>query len=156
MIQKDIIIIGSGINSLVSAAILKEAGKSILLLEARENIGGLASSIEFVPGFKCNAIYDTIKYIDPRLINEQDVRAKEHSNSEYNSPIAKLILSTFSSLNTGQLKPDFGAITVKKEDEKLTVPYKFFYAVTTGIIIGFLAGLTGTGGGIFLSPLISS
>ena len=45
-------------------------------------------------------------------------------------------------------------ITVKKEDEKPTVPYKFFYAVTTGIIIGFLAGLTGTGGGIFLSPLI--
>ena len=45
-------------------------------------------------------------------------------------------------------------ITVKKEDEKPTVSYKFFYAVTTGIIIGFLAGLTGTGGGIFLSPLI--
>ena len=45
-------------------------------------------------------------------------------------------------------------ITVKKEDEKPTVQYKFFYAVTTGIIIGFLAGLTGTGGGIFLSPLI--
>ncbi len=45
-------------------------------------------------------------------------------------------------------------ITVKKEDEKPTVPYKFFYAVITGIIIGFLAGLTGTGGGIFLSPLI--
>ena len=45
-------------------------------------------------------------------------------------------------------------ITVKKEDEKPTVQYKFVYAVTTGIIIGFLAGLTGTGGGIFLSPLI--
>ena len=45
-------------------------------------------------------------------------------------------------------------ITVKKEDEKPTVQYKFFYAVSTGIIIGFLAGLTGTGGGIFLSPLI--
>ncbi|MCH1515667.1 MAG: DUF262 domain-containing protein, partial [Alphaproteobacteria bacterium] len=56
-----------------------------------------------------------IKFGDdyPRLIYEQDVRAKEHSHSEYNSPIAKLILSTFSSLNTGQLKPDFGAITVK-------------------------------------------
>ena len=70
MIQKDIIIIGSGINSLVSAAILKDTGKSILILEARDNIGGLASSIEFVPGFKCNVIHDTIKYIDPRLINE--------------------------------------------------------------------------------------
>ena len=64
MTQKDIIIIGSGINSLVSAAILKEAGKSILILEARDNIGGLASSIEFVPGFKCNLIHDTIKLKD--------------------------------------------------------------------------------------------
>ena len=45
-------------------------------------------------------------------------------------------------------------ITVKKEDEKPIVQYKLFYAVITGIIIGFLAGLTGTGGGIFLSPLI--
>ena len=48
----------------------QDAGKSILILEARDNIGGLASSIEFVPGFKCNVIHDTIKYIDPRLINE--------------------------------------------------------------------------------------
>ena len=45
----------------------KALGKVSSLLEARENIGGLASSIEFVPGFKCNVIYDTIKYIDPRM-----------------------------------------------------------------------------------------
>ena len=45
-------------------------------------------------------------------------------------------------------------ITVKKQEEKKPREYKYIYAVLTGCIIGFLAGLTGTGGGIFLSPLI--
>ena len=45
-------------------------------------------------------------------------------------------------------------ISVKQHEEKEPKKYKFYYAVLTGGIIGFLAGLTGTGGGIFLSPLI--
>ena len=40
-----------------------------------------------------------------------------------------------------------------KIDKKLKKP-PFLLAVTIGSLIGFLAGLTGTGGGIFLSPLI--
>lgn len=45
-------------------------------------------------------------------------------------------------------------ISVKQHEEKEPQEYKFYYAVLTGGLIGFLAGLTGTGGGIFLSPLI--
>ncbi|QDD13639.1 sulfite exporter TauE/SafE family protein [Candidatus Methylopumilus rimovensis] len=41
----------------------------------------------------------------------------------------------------------------KKIDKNLKKP-PFFLAVLIGSCIGFLAGLTGTGGGIFLSPLI--
>ncbi len=41
----------------------------------------------------------------------------------------------------------------KKIDKNLKKP-PFFLAVFIGSCIGFLAGLTGTGGGIFLSPLI--
>lgn len=41
----------------------------------------------------------------------------------------------------------------KKIDKNLKKP-PFFPAVLIGSCIGFLAGLTGTGGGIFLSPLI--
>ena len=52
----DVIIIGAGINSLVVASILSKAGKNILLLESREKIGGMASTEEFAPGFKCNII----------------------------------------------------------------------------------------------------
>tara|TARA_Y100000590_G_scaffold348397_2_gene399403 strand:+ start:13226 stop:13966 length:741 start_codon:yes stop_codon:yes gene_type:complete len=48
----------------------------------------------------------------------------------------------------------FRFITVKRKEERPPREYKLIYAILTGCIIGFLAGLTGTGGGIFLSPLI--
>ena len=51
MTNYDIIVIGSGVNSLVAAAMMAKAGKKILVLESREEIGGLASTYEFAPGF---------------------------------------------------------------------------------------------------------
>ena len=61
------IVIGGGVNSLVAATMLGKKGKKVLLLEARNTIGGLASSLEFGDGYKCNMIYDSIKWIDPRV-----------------------------------------------------------------------------------------
>ena len=66
----DAIVIGGGINSLVVAALLAKKKKSILLLESRDIIGGMAASEEFSPGFRCNMVFDYIRWIDPRLINE--------------------------------------------------------------------------------------
>ena len=68
MSQYDSIIIGSGINSLVVAAILGKQNKKVLVLEAREQIGGLSSTIELKEGYKCNAIHDSLKWIDPRVM----------------------------------------------------------------------------------------
>lgn len=42
----------------------------------------------------------------------------------------------------------------RKKDPDETKPPSRFAAVTSGAGIGFLAGLTGTGGGIFLTPLL--
>ncbi|MFL2983683.1 MAG: phytoene desaturase family protein [Candidatus Neomarinimicrobiota bacterium] len=71
----DIIIIGSGVNSLVAAAILARKGKKILILEARKTIGGLASTIEFAPGFNSNIIHDAIKWLDPRVLKELEIES---------------------------------------------------------------------------------
>ena len=60
MSKYDSIIIGSGINSLVVAALLGKQNKKVLVLEAREQIGGLSSAIELKQGFKCNAIHDSL------------------------------------------------------------------------------------------------
>ncbi len=66
----DAIVVGGGINSLVAATMLGKKGKKVLLLEARNKIGGLSSSLEFGDGYKCNMIYDSIKWIDPRVLKE--------------------------------------------------------------------------------------
>ena len=52
----DIIVIGGGVNSLVTASVLGKSGKKVLLIESTDSVGGLASTEEFAPGFKCNLI----------------------------------------------------------------------------------------------------
>ena len=66
----DIIIIGGGINSLTAAALLSKKGKKVLVLEQSKSTGGMASTIEFQPDYKCNIINDSIKWINPKLIKE--------------------------------------------------------------------------------------
>ena len=83
MTQFDIIVVGGGVNSLVTAALMGKAGKSVLLLEAKEKVGGLAATVEFSPGFTCNVIHDIIKWIDPRVMTELDLEA---NGLELNSP----------------------------------------------------------------------
>jgi phytoene dehydrogenase-like protein len=68
--EYDIIIVGGGINSLTAAALSAKKNKSILLLESRDELGGMATLEEFSPGFKCNMVYDYIRWIDPRLIKK--------------------------------------------------------------------------------------
>ena len=77
MSKYDSIIIGSGINSLVVAALLGKQNKKVLVLESREQIGGLSSTIELKQGFKCNAIHDSLKWIDPRAVSYTHLRAHE-------------------------------------------------------------------------------
>ena len=75
MTQFDAIVIGGGVNSLVTAAILGKVGKKVLVLESRNEVGGLASTKEFAPGFKCNVIHDTLKWIDPRIMAELNLKS---------------------------------------------------------------------------------
>jgi len=42
---KDVVIIGGGHNGLVAATYLAKAGKSVVILEANEEIGGATASV---------------------------------------------------------------------------------------------------------------
>ena len=47
----DIVIMGAGHNGLVAASYLAKAGKSVLILEANNEIGGATQSVQAFPGF---------------------------------------------------------------------------------------------------------
>ena len=85
----DVIVIGSGINSLSAAALLSKARKKVLVLEARENIGGMASTVEFLPGYRCNIFNDTIKWINPRLLNELNINSNNLKIIQFMNTIVK-------------------------------------------------------------------
>ena len=74
MTKFDAIVIGGGVNSLVTAAVLGKAGKKVLVLEARDELGGVSSTVEFAPGFKCNLINDVVKWIDPRITEKLELK----------------------------------------------------------------------------------
>jgi phytoene dehydrogenase-like protein len=48
----DAIVVGGGVNGLVCAAYLAKAGRKTLVLEARDDVGGGASTGEIAPGFR--------------------------------------------------------------------------------------------------------
>ncbi|MBL14813.1 MAG: phytoene dehydrogenase [Gammaproteobacteria bacterium] len=53
----DTIIIGGGHNGLVCSAYLAKKGHHVLVLEASDNLGGLAETREFHPGFKASVAH---------------------------------------------------------------------------------------------------
>ncbi|HEX6736971.1 MAG TPA: NAD(P)/FAD-dependent oxidoreductase, partial [Vicinamibacteria bacterium] len=51
-----IVVIGGGVNGLVTAALLAKAGRKVVLLERRETLGGAAVTEEFHPGFRVSSV----------------------------------------------------------------------------------------------------
>src|SRR5690606_42163967 len=50
--EAQIIVVGSGMNSLVCAALLAKRGKSVLVLERNDRAGGCIRTEELFPGFQ--------------------------------------------------------------------------------------------------------
>src|SRR5210317_227024 len=71
--QFDAIIIGGGHNGLVCAAYLGKAGRSVLVLEAAEQLGGLGATREFAPGFRASVAH-TLPQLTARLVRELELQ----------------------------------------------------------------------------------
>src|SRR5947209_13933921 len=65
--MRDAIIIGGGVNGLVTAAFLAKAGFKPLVLERAERVGGCAITSEIAPGFRCPTLAHTAA-IDPAIV----------------------------------------------------------------------------------------
>ncbi|MEM8501139.1 MAG: NAD(P)/FAD-dependent oxidoreductase [Pseudomonadota bacterium] len=66
----DAIIIGAGHNGLICANYLAKAGKSVLVLEAKETVGGAACTREFAPGFKVSAGAQWLYQLNPNVVSD--------------------------------------------------------------------------------------
>ncbi|MBO6541758.1 MAG: NAD(P)/FAD-dependent oxidoreductase [Alphaproteobacteria bacterium] len=70
MKRTDAVIIGAGLNGLVAAARLAEAGVNVLVLERSGRVGGAHASAELAPGFKAPTIALSNTYFPAELIRE--------------------------------------------------------------------------------------
>jgi phytoene dehydrogenase-like protein len=72
----DCIVIGGGHNGLVCAAYLARGGRSVLVLEAADEVGGAAVTREFAPGFRVSACAHLLHSMSGAMI--EDLRLGEH------------------------------------------------------------------------------
>ncbi len=68
----DTVIIGGGVNGLVTAAFLARAGRKVLVLERSDRVGGGARTTELAPGFRCPTLAH-VASIDPAIARDLDL-----------------------------------------------------------------------------------
>ena len=66
----DAVVVGAGHNGLTAAAYLARAGRSVLVLEARERIGGACAIEEPWPGFRLSPCAYLLGLLHPKVIDE--------------------------------------------------------------------------------------
>jgi phytoene dehydrogenase-like protein len=70
----DAIVLGAGHNGLVAAAYLARAGRSVLVLERRDRVGGAIDTVELARGARVPAVAHTVGRLRPSVARELDLR----------------------------------------------------------------------------------
>jgi phytoene dehydrogenase-like protein len=77
----DAIVVGAGHNGLVCSALLAKAGKNVLVLEAKEQVGGAAVTREFTDGYSVSACAHLLYQLQPEVRKELKITASLSSEN---------------------------------------------------------------------------
>ena len=73
----DVVVVGAGHNGLTCAAFLAKAGKRVLVLEARDTVGGLVWTMEMAnaPGFKVSpcSVEFVLPGVEPSIVDQLEL-----------------------------------------------------------------------------------
>lgn len=69
----DAIVVGAGHNGLICAAYLAKAGRKVLVLERRHQVGGATTTEEIHPGFKFSCCSYVVSLLRPQIIRDLDL-----------------------------------------------------------------------------------
>jgi phytoene dehydrogenase-like protein len=67
MVSRDTVVIGAGVNGLVTATLLARSGLKVTVLERSDRVGGCARTDEIAPGFRCPTLAHSAA-IDPPIV----------------------------------------------------------------------------------------
>lgn len=70
----DAIVLGAGHNGLVAATYLARAGRSVLVLERRDRVGGAADTAELAPGVRVPTVAHTVGRLRPSIARELELK----------------------------------------------------------------------------------
>jgi phytoene dehydrogenase-like protein len=66
----DAIVVGAGHNGLVCSALLAKAGKRVLVLEAKDQVGGAAITRSFADGYSVSACAHLLYQLQPKVVKD--------------------------------------------------------------------------------------
>ena len=75
MTDYDAIIIGAGHNGLICGSYLAKAGQRVLILDARDQAGGCASTREVAPGFRMSDCAQWLYQLDDAIVRDLGLEA---------------------------------------------------------------------------------
>jgi phytoene dehydrogenase-like protein len=84
----------------------------------------MASTVEFSPGFKCNIIHDSVKWIDPRVMEKLNLDA--HRLLLHSPTVVRFALDSNGNHISFHRDPDETAASIKYHSDKDAKAWKNF------------------------------